>query len=180
MITKPILIILSDLWGEKQSDWIKYYTKYLKKNFEITYYDCCELGALNQEDYTERSLHHQFVNGGIEDAIANLILKEKRAINILAFSIGGFIGWKASLLGLHTQSIFAVSTTRLRLEFEKPNCKIELFYGENDPNKPEDNWFEQLNIRKQIIPNEKHNFYQNKEFARWLSNKIIKTLTPND
>ncbi|WP_136666919.1 alpha/beta hydrolase [Flavobacterium sp. H122] len=176
---KPKLIILSDLWGKEKSYWVDHYVTILENNFEIKYYDCCELGELNKTEYYEESLHDQFINGGIERAVENLIEKEKDNIHILAFSIGGLISWKASLLGLKSESIFAISSTRLRKETEKPNCIIQLFYGENDEYKPESNWFLKLKIENQIVKNENHNLYQNKEFAEMLTKKIIKKIKPN-
>lgn len=172
----PILIILSDLWAKDQSDWISHYIKNLQSNFEITYYDCCELGKLDKTDSTEQSLHEQFVDGGIERAVNNLILTEKQKVNILAFSIGGTIAWKACLLGLKAQNIFAVSSTRLRLEIDKPLVNIELYYGEKDQFQPGIHWFEKMNIERQILPNEDHNFYQKSAFSEKLSQRIIDKL----
>lgn len=176
MKNKPLLIIISDLWGKEQSAWLASYTERLKSYFTIIYYDCCELGEVDKSTYIEQNLHHQFVNGGSEKAIANLCAQQKGRVNILAFSVGGYIGWKASLSTLNTAHIFAVSSTRLRYAVKKPPCNIELFYGEHDEYKPEDSWFENLQIEKQVIPNQNHNFYQKPEFAEWLTNRIIEKL----
>lgn len=176
MKTNPKLIILSDLWGEEQSGWIAHYTEQLKSHFAITYYDCCKLGELDKSDYTEQNLHTQFVKGGVEKAVANLIEKEQNELTILAFSIGGYIGWQASLQGLKAQTLFAVSSTRLRNETKKPRCHLELFFGEEDPYKPKKSWFEKMNIEMQMIQNEKHNFYRKREFAIGLSKRIIEAI----
>lgn len=173
---KPKLILLSDLFGKEKSNWIDNYTKPLENKFNIKYLDCCELGEIKGTDNSEEHIHKQFLNGGIEKAVENLILLEKDEIHILAFSIGGLIGWKASLSGLKIKSMIAISSTRLRTETEKPNIVIELFFGENDEFKPEDYWFEKLEIKKQIIKKEHHNFYQKPKIAKKITEILLRNL----
>ncbi|PWA07971.1 alpha/beta hydrolase [Flavobacterium laiguense] len=168
------LIILSDLWGKEKSDWVSAYVELLKDKFEIQYYDCCELGGIDKTNYTEENLHSQFVNGGIEKAVEHLLKTEKNQIDVLAFSIGGTIAWKAALKGLNFRSFFAVSSTRLRYEDEIPNGVIKLYYGENDSNKPSENWFEKLSIDFEIIKNKEHNFYAEKDFTTSICKEILK------
>ena len=171
---KPRLIILSDLWGKEKSDWVSGYLELLKDKFEIQYYDCCELGAIEKTNYTEENLHSQFVNGGIENAVDNLLKSEKNEIDVLAFSIGGTIAWKAALKGLQIRRLFAVSSTRLRYENEIPNGAIKLYYGENDSNTPSENWFEKQALDFEIIKNKEHNFYIEKYFATSICKEILK------
>ncbi|TRX35353.1 alpha/beta hydrolase [Flavobacterium sp. ZT3R18] len=171
---KPRLIILSDLWGKEKSDWVSNYVSLLKDKFEIQYHDCCELGAIDKTNYTEENLHSQFVNGGIETAVVHLLKAEKNQIDILAFSIGGTIAWKAALKGMNVRSLFAVSSTRLRYENEIPNGTIKLYYGENDSNKPDVNWFAKHSIDFEIIKNKEHDFYTEKDFATSICEEILK------
>jgi pimeloyl-ACP methyl ester carboxylesterase len=171
---KPRLLILSDLWGKEKSDWVSDYVELLKGNFEIQYYDCCEFGEIEKNNYTEESLHNQFINGGIEKAVTNLLKTEKNQIDILAFSIGGTIAWKVALKGLNVRNLFAVSSTRLRFENEIPNGAIKLYFGENDSNKPDNNWFERHSVNFEIIKNKDHNFYTEKELATSICNEILK------
>lgn len=171
---KPRLIILSDLWGKEKSDWVSTYVELLKSKFEIQYYDCCELGEIDKTNYTEENLHSQFVNGGIERAVRSLLKIEMNQIDILAFSIGGTIAWKAALRGLNVRSLFAVSSTRLRYEVEIPNGAIKLYYGEKDSNKPNNDWFEKHSIAFEIIKDKGHNFYTEKEYTTPICNKILK------
>jgi hypothetical protein len=171
---KPRLIILSDLWGKEKSEWVSDYVELLKDKFEIQYYDCCELGEIDKTNYIEEKLHSQFVNGGIEKAVANLLMTEKNQIDILAFSIGGTIAWKAALKGLNVRNLFAVSSTRLRYEDKIPNGAIKLYYGENDNNKPSNDWFEKHSIDFEIIKNKEHDFYTEKEFADSICAEMLK------
>ena len=73
---KPRLLLLSDLWGKEQSEWIILYTEILEQHFELKYYDCCELGNVDKTIYSEENLHQQFVNGGIEIAVEKLSQEE--------------------------------------------------------------------------------------------------------
>ena len=71
------LVILSDLWGKKKSDWVNNYIAILKDFFDIDFYDCCDLGKIDKAEMIEENLHQQFVNNGIETAVETLIQKEK-------------------------------------------------------------------------------------------------------
>jgi hypothetical protein len=171
---KPRLIILSDLWGKEKSDWVSNYVSLLKGKFEIQYYDCCEFGAIDKTNYTEENLHKQFINGGIEKVVENLLKAEKNQIDVLAFSIGGTIAWKATLKGLNVRQLFAVSSTRLRYENEIPNGIIKLYYGENDSNKPSADWFGKYSIDFEIVKNKEHDFYTEKECITSICMEILK------
>lgn len=173
---KHRIILLSDLWGKEKSDWIIYYLTVLEKYFDVKYYDICTLGGIDKSDYQEKNLHDQFTSGGIERAVENILQKEKKIVNILGFSIGGLIAWKACLSGLNIQNIFAISSTRLRYETQKPSGFIELFYGENDTYKPDKNWFLNLEIKENIYKNEEHELYKKKEIAEAICKLIIKQI----
>jgi pimeloyl-ACP methyl ester carboxylesterase len=173
------LVILSDLWGNIKSDWLPHYTEILKKHFEIKYYDCRELGEIDLKEYTEKKIHQQFMNGGVDRAIKNLLNKEADITNVIGFSLGGYIAWKSALEGLKIENITAISSTRLRYENIKPPCKIDVIYGENDKFKPENDWFFRLKLKQIIFYNEVHDFYRNKENAINICDEIIKKKNPN-
>lgn len=173
---KPRLVILSDLWGKEKSDWALAYVELLKGKFEIQYYDCCELGGIDKTNYNEDNLHSQFINDGVDRAVENLLKAEKNQTDILAFSIGGTIAWKAALKRMNVRSLFAVSSTRLRYEVEIPNGAIKLYYGDNDSNKPKNNWFEKHAIDFEIIKNKEHDFYTEKECSALICNEILKKI----
>ncbi|MFV8355857.1 alpha/beta hydrolase [Flavobacterium sp. XS1P32] len=173
------LIILSDIWGKRKSDWINYYVTILENHFEVVFYDCCELAKIDLSEYFEDSIHQQFTNGGVKIAVKALLDKEKKIVNVLGFSIGGFIAWKAILDGLNVESLTAISSTRLRYEDKRPDCVINLFYAENDKYKPIDNWFRELNIEINIYKEEEHEFYSNKKTAIDVCKKIIEQTKPN-
>ena len=173
---KPTLIVLSDLWGKENADWMSYYINGLENHYTIHFYDCCTLGNIDTSDFTELKLHNQFVNGGIDRAVKNLLQIEKQNLTVLAFSIGGTIAWKAALLGLKVQTIFAISSTRLRYETQKPNCCVQLFYGENDAFRPNKNWFPKMNLTEKFYKNELHNCYRKNDIADQLCREIVEQL----
>lgn len=168
-MVKPRLLILSDLFGGENPDWIQYYTDQLKSKFDIQYYDVRELANISLECIAESDLHNQFLNGGIEKAVENLLKIEKEETLVLSFSIGGFIAWKAALKGLKVSHLIAVSSTRLRFETKVPNCKIKLYFGDKDLNAPSLNWFSDLKIPNQFFKNETHQFYLQKKNAFLIS-----------
>ena len=88
-----------------------------------------------------------------------LLNSEKGNVAILGFSIGGTIAWKASLRGLKTTELIAVSSTRLRFETEIPDCKVKLYFGDQDLNAPNEQWFLMLKISNEIFENEDHKLY---------------------
>lgn len=169
------IIILSDLWGTEKAHWISHYTLLLKEKFDITFYDCCELGKVDKSNYIEESLHKQFINGGIKKAIQNLTNLEKDKTSILSFSIGGTIAWKYAMDNTNIESLYCVSSTRLRYEENKPrvNGQIELYFGENDLYKPQSKWFSKMKIHTKIIPNVNHSIYTDVKFANLLSERIL-------
>ncbi|MDQ6470441.1 alpha/beta hydrolase [Flavobacterium sp. LHD-80] len=173
---KPRLLILSDLFGGENPNWIKFYTDKLESTFEIQYYDVLKLANLHAFDLTETEIHSQFLNGGIEKAIENLLQLENEKVIVLGFSIGGTIAWKASLKALKTDCLFAVSSTRLRYEDKLPNCNIKLYFGENDSNKPSLEWFQKLNVPSEIFDNQKHQLYLENKNAQLICDEILKTV----
>ena len=169
---KPKLIILSDLWGLNRSLWIEKYKTALQSNFEVIFYDSCELAQIDNNGLNEEQIHELFIENGITLAVRNLINLENDKINVLGFSIGGTIAWKAGLNGLKIDNFFAVSSTRLRYETERPNCKIKILFGDKDLFKPFKNWADHLKLEMQILKNGDHEIYKNDDFIEKLCTSI--------
>ncbi|PKQ68839.1 hypothetical protein BZG01_03765 [Labilibaculum manganireducens] len=174
---KKRLIILSDLWGFEEAVWMHSYQKILNPYFEIEYFDSRKLVDLDLSDNSEGRLHARFVNGGIDRGVYKLGLQEKETIIVLAFSVGGVIAWKAGLKGLNISTLYAISSTRLRYEKEKPDCKCVLYFGANDRYKPDAKWFQDLNLDFNLIEDKEHEMYREEDFAESLCQKIIKEQT---
>lgn len=170
---KKRLIILSDLWGLEEAEWMDCYLKKLNPYFKIEFFDFRKLVGLDLSDNSEGKLHTGFVNGGIDRGVYKLGLQEKQTIIVLAFSVGGVIGWKAGLKGLKISSLYAISSTRLRYEKEKPDCKCILYFGANDQYKPDVEWFRDLELDLNLIDDQGHEMYHDEEFAKNICQKII-------
>lgn len=170
---KKRLIILSDLWGFEEAEWMDCYLKILNPHFKIEFFDSRKLVDLDLSDNSEGRLHARFVNGGIDRGVYKLGLQEKQTIVVLAFSVGGVIAWKAGLKGLRISTLYAISSTRLRYEKEKPDCKCTLYFGANDRYTPEVEWFRDLELDLNLIDDQEHELYQDEEFAKKLCQKII-------
>lgn len=173
---KQRLVILSDLWGSEKSEWVGHYTEILQDHFEIAYYDSRDLGGVTEQTHTEEHLHHRFIEGGLTKAVQALLELERESITVLGFSIGGTIAWQACHSGLRVQGLFAVSSTRLRLETKKPATHIELFYGEKDTHSPSSQWFGEMGLRENIFDQEGHEFYKRKEIAGIVCHRMIQQL----
>lgn len=159
------LAVISDLWGVRRSQWWRYYVENLSDSFDVAFYDACALGQIDLSNYTEEALHQQFINGGIDKAVENLLKIETQPDAVLGFSIGGYIAFKSLQNGLKTNTLFAVSSSRLRKETDCPKAQIQLFYGENDLYKPSAEWFAQMNLTPHIFKGEPHDFYQKEKIA---------------
>lgn len=170
---KKKLIIISDLWGREKSTWISQYYDALAPEFEIQFFDACELSGINPKSRSQKELHKHFINDGIDVAVNKLLELIKDEVYILAFSIGGTIAWKATLKGLRTTCLVAVSSTRLRLETVKPACAISLIYGELDTNKPSNDWFNLIKVSPVLIKMQEHSLYSQDEFTKEICDKLI-------
>lgn len=172
------LLVISDMWGVKKGLWITSYFGYLQQYYDIQFYDCQQLGNIDELVNTKENLHKAFVDGGIDTAVAHLLKKETAPCHVLAFSTGGTIAWKAGLQGLPMKSLTAVSATRIRFETAQPHCDIDLMYGECDEFKPGMKWAEQLGVDLTIVPNFGHELYSDEkiisEICMNLLNKVIK------
>lgn len=165
---KHRLIILSDLWGVTDDSWVAMYVDKLSEDFQVTFYSSCELAEMPRENLSEEERHVFFVNGGLERAVKNLVELEKERFTVLAFSIGGTIAWKACLKGLDIEKLYAISSTRLRYETEKPKAEAILYFGEEDNYKPNNNWFEKMKVDYSVISEKVHEMYKEEEFAKRL------------
>lgn len=173
----PKLIILSDLWGFEDAHWLSSYLTLLSPVFNIKTYDCGKLGQVDVGSGNEEQIHHAFVTGGIDRAVVQLLALERAPVQVLGFSVGGTIAWKAALQGLQVNRFCAVSATRLRHEQVSINCEqIKLFFGEDDLFIPDNEWFEQMQINPKILKKQGHLLYQEetqiKQVCDWLINSL--------
>ncbi len=172
------LLVLSDMWGVKKGLWITSYFGYLQQYYDIQFYDCQQLGNINEVVGSEENLHRAFVEGGIDTAVAHLLKKETVPSHVLAFSTGGTIAWKAAVQGLPIKSLTAVSATRIRLEDRKPNCEdINLIYGECDKFKPDMNWATKIGVDLNVVPSFGHELYSDEKIISEVCMNLLSRVT---
>ncbi len=173
---KERLVIISDLWGEQKASWLQNYVALLSETFELVFYDSCVLGNVSTEVFEEEALHRQFVQGGVDAAVASLIKKETKPVKILAFSIGGLIAWKYGLQTGNISHLVCVSSTRLRMEKKRPKGEIQLYFGENDPYQPTSEWMNTLDVASYSVPNKAHTMYSDPAFIKMLCEILLKNI----
>jgi len=157
---KKEIIILSDLWGKNKSEWLVQFNETLSPEYKTKFYDSCELGEIDLTLSEEKLIHRQFVNFGIQKAVNKLLRIETQPQIYIGCSVGGVIAWKAGLLGLKMEQLITLSSTRLRMETEKPNCPITMYFGELDKHKPAAKWFESIGCNYKIIEQSNHDIYK--------------------
>ncbi|MBU2995164.1 hypothetical protein KO500_01900 [Cellulophaga baltica] len=169
------LVVLSDMWGIRNGLWVTSYLGYLQQYYDIVYYDCQELAQINVENETEENLHNAFVSGGIDIAVSELLKKEKKSepSRYLAFSIGGTIAYKAGLAGLPIKSLYAVSSTRVRKETEKPSFDTRFIYGANDKFRPSDEWATNLDLEIEVIDDFGHELYSDEKITKEICQEFL-------
>lgn len=162
---KKEIIILTDIWGMADSEWLDQYVGSLGQHYLVRILDAQKLGGIEGAGLSEKSIHEQFVHGGIDRAVQQLLDRSAGVFAVLGFSIGGLIAWKACLQGFQVEHLLAISSTRLRYEKEKPDCNICLIYGSEDQFKPDENWFKNFEIQPVFIEGHGHEVYKNSEIV---------------
>ncbi len=178
MSTLPRLLVLSDLWGTRKMDWFEPCKVTLEGFYEVVFLDSRKLAGISEDISNEKAIHHEFINGGIETAVDELVRNYRECSTIFGVSVGGTIGWRALNSGLKAKHFHAISATRLRFETKKPQTSIQLYYGEDDLNRPKDDWFEELDISCRVISGG-HDIYQTPLLIQFVSNQIWNQL-PDD
>lgn len=171
------LVILSDMWGAKKGLWITSYLGYLQQYFDITYYDIQTLANLDVTVHTTDNVHRAFTEGGIDTAVAHLLKKETEPAHYLGFSIGGTIAWKAGLMGLPMKSIYTVSSTRIRAEENRPECKTTALFGDTDMYRPKLSWNEKVGVKSELIKGFGHTMYTDEKIIGKVSLDLLNAVT---
>ncbi|GAB5472615.1 MAG: hypothetical protein Mars2KO_07140 [Maribacter sp.] len=171
------LVIVSDMWGSKRGLWITSYLGYLQQYFDITYHDSQQLANLDVKVHTTENIHRAFVEGGIDTAVAHLMKKETQPAHYLGFSTGGTIAWKAGLLGLPIKSLYTVSSTRIRAEENRPDCKTTVLFGDHDVYRPKGDWYKKLNLESELFEGFGHDMYTDEKIISKVCLDLLKSVT---
>ena len=154
------------MWGALNDAWKHYYLDALTPYFELIWLDARVLADIDPTITDQEGLHQAFTAGGIEQAVEKLIEARYATTHLLAFSVGGVIAWRYALRIQGVQSLTAVSATRLRKEFEVPECDIKLYFGAEDQFRPDQAWAESKPIECVVVPKKKHPCYRETEVAQ--------------
>lgn len=156
-----------------QAKYLEVYLQQLEPIYEVQPYDCCLLAELPLGQETQEERHQHFVTGGIQRAVDALINTEREGVEVLAFSVGGTIAWRAALAGMPIDQLFAISATRLRYETEKPNCGLRLWYGALDPYQPNAEWYEKMQLSAHQWPGHGHDIYKHPSIIKTVCQELL-------
>jgi len=173
------LVILSDLWGAKKGLWITSYLGYLQQYFDIVFYDIRQLSDVNLISNTAEDVYEAFNNGGMNTALAQLLIKETEESHYLTFCAGGTIAWNAGLCGLPIKSLTAISPLNIHLLKDKPDCKINLLYGEYQEGKPDSEWLSEMDVNMEIMPKFGRNLYSDDKVIQKVCMDLLNALLKN-
>lgn len=153
------LLILSDIHGFSHCEWIDRYCTELQSKFEITLLDSLLLADIDYLQFTPDEIHEKMIKGGIKTAVDNLTKNYDLGPNLIGFSIGGTIIWKAMLGKASTTKMICVSSTRLRFEVATPHCPVFTLFGNQDKLRPDANWYNEKNLQRKTLQGD-HDFYK--------------------
>ena len=173
------LVVLSDMWGAKKGMWITSYLGYLQQYFDIVYYDSHQLSDLDITEYTPEKVCAAFNEGGMDTAIAQLLMKEQTPSHYLTFCAGGLIAWNAALKGLPIKSLYAVSPLELQNELDRPAIPITLLYGEYHDPIPSNKWADHMNIPIEVVPKFGRELYTDEKIIKKVCLNILETMLKN-
>ncbi len=157
------LVVVSDMWGAQKGLWITSYLGYLQQYFNIVFYDSRELAQLEGEPSNANELYEAFINGGMDRAVSQLLLKEQTESHYLTFCAGGTIAWHAAMKGLPVKSLYAVSPIDLERQTEGPDCPVRVVYGEKDLKIPGTDWMIKTGAQAETIPDFGHEMYSDEK-----------------
>ena len=160
------LVVVSDMRGSENGLWITSYLGYLQQYFNIVFYDSRELARIDQRLSSSEDLYSAFINGGLDHAVAQLMVSESEASHYLTFCAGGNIAWHAALRGLPMKSIYAVSPMEIEKETEAPECPVTLLFGDTDKEIPSTQWAIETRSVVQTIPNFGHEMYTDEKIIQ--------------
>lgn len=130
----------------------------LEKHADLTTLQPADLA--NMPQLVGEELHQfLFEKGGFETAATRISTLEPQFDIAIGFSVGGSLIWRACQEGLETQTVFCLSSTRLRKEKSKIKPVSHVFFGALDENRPDNEWLRSYPDFYLIGRHEDHGFY---------------------
>lgn len=113
----------------------------------------------NRPDLTGEALHrYLFRHSGMDEVVGSLKQTISEDAVGLGYSAGGTAIWRSAASGCSFNSVFCVSSTRLReeLSISAPN---HVFFGAEDQSKPNFRWLESVPDQFTVFDGIGHNYY---------------------
>ncbi len=173
------LVVISDMYGAKKGLWITSYLGYLQQYFDIVYHDSKELANIELEVCSDENIYKAFKEGAMDTAVAHLLKKERLESHYLTFCAGGSIAWKAGLMGLPMKSLFAISPLDLEAFDWKPECPVNLLYGEYgdfEKKLPSEDWVRHIGVDMEVVPKFGHDLYSDEKIIRKVCLSLLQTM----
>lgn len=148
-----------------------------EKGFDVEILNSLSIGKITAEKKEDR--HKQFLDFGVENAVDYLTIQEDTNTHYIGFSIGGNIIWEAISRGMKAESLYCVSSTRLRYQESPLNVSTRLLYGNLDKYRPDDEKLDLISKGNfELFDNIGHEFYNKAEYVTvmeldycyWISN----------
>ena len=84
-----------------------------------------------------------------------------------------------ALRGLPMKSLTAVAPLNLHLQTEKPECKVNLLFGEYHRDKPTAKWASELDVNMEVVPNFGRELYSDDKIIQKVSLNLLQGLLKN-
>jgi len=170
------LVILSDMWGVKKGLWITSYLGYLQQHFDIVFYDIQQLSNIDSFLLTSENKCQEFIEEGLDTAVAHLLKKEQIPSHYLTFCSGGTIAWHAGLKGLPMKSLFAIAPKGLNSVEGKLSCPTNLVFGEYHKDIPTEKWIQKMESYSEVVPNFGEDLYSDEVIIQKVSLYLLESL----
>ena len=148
----------------------------MQQHFDIVFYDIQQLSNIDFVALTSDDKCQQFIQEGLETAVAHLLKKESIPSHYLTFCSGGTIAWHAGLKGLPMKSLFAIAPKGLNTVEGKLSCTTNLVFGEYHKGIPSDEWIQQMDVSSEVIPNFGEGLYSDEVIIQKVSLFLLESL----
>jgi len=118
------------------------------------------ISQMPKEILLQEERHQFLIDKGVSRAV-EWMLEHVTDASILGFSVGGTIAWKFAQKKQNIEKLVLVSSTRIRQESNRPDCSIQLIFGEEDEFKPSMKWAKEMDLSLTLIKDNGHECYKN-------------------
>ena len=174
------LVMVSDVSGSRQDNWITTYLAALHPHFEITYYDLQELGKVSLKQVRSAFMREAFEKEGWALAQRNFI-EEERATGgqdtiYLGFGLGSKLIWNSVSEELPAKSLWMVSSPELG-PVDHVGLIPSYFYFGGQDHSAQRAVLSENSERLSIVPHFGSSMYMDEEIATGICQDLIESET---